>query len=286
VSGIDLHCHSTASDGALAPAALIAEYRRRGIHTLALTDHDTVGGIDEAMAAGQAEGVCVLPGIELSVSWNKHCIHVVGLGIDPAAQDLLCHLEVQRRLRDARAEEIARRLQCLGIPDTLAGARRLAQGQSIGRAHFAQYLVEAGHCPDRDSVFKRYLGSGGRAFVPAAWVPLAEGIGWILAAGGLAVLAHPARYSLSATGMRRLLEEFRAAGGQGLEVVNANNQESPAAAARQAIRHGLLASAGSDFHAPTCPWTAPERMAALPNTVTPIWTLPPLAQDVDMAQSG
>lgn len=267
----DLHSHSTCSDGALSPTELVERARERGVDVLALTDHDTTGGLAEAFDAAGAAGITLVPGVEISVSWSGRLIHIVGLGIDAGNDTLQGGLETLRQKRDERAVKISEKLEKAGISGSLAGARAQAGGGVLGRGHFARFLVEQGHVRDFRRAFKRYLGRGGRCHVSCEWASLEQAVAWITAAGGNAVVAHPARYGLSGTVMQRFLEAFKAAGGTGIEVLSSSH--SPAQARRMAAyacEHGLYASVGSDFHQPGG-WAEIGALAALPADCTPIW---------------
>jgi predicted metal-dependent phosphoesterase TrpH len=266
----DLHTHSTASDGVLAPSALIERAKRHGVDTLALTDHDTIGGIAEAREAA-AEGIRLIAGVEISVSWRGHLIHVVGLGIDESDSDLILGLESLRDRRDDRAEQMAMRLEKAGIRSALEGARRYQTTEILSRTHFARYLVEAGKVDSVDEAFKRFLNAGTPGHVPMQWATLPETIDWITGAGGAAVVAHPGRYRIDENQLDQLLEDFVEAGGIGIEVVCSNQKpdqiERFAGIAR---KYGLQASAGSDFHSPKSNREL-GRLAPLPEYVIPVW---------------
>ena len=271
----DLHSHSTASDGTMSPAGLVEHAARQGVDVLALTDHDTTDGVEEASAAARRLGLRLVPGVEISVTWNRRTIHVVGLGIDPDCGALRDGLAGLRRYRRWRAEEIGRRLERAGVKGALAGARRFAGGSSIGRIHFARYLVEQGHAQEMGQVFKRFLVKGKPGYVAGEWATLGQATEWICAAGGMAVIAHPARYRLSATQLRRLIGEFRENGGVGIEVVSSSHSRDDCfAMALHARRAGLLASCGSDYHGPDNPRAELGRIPALPNGCLPVWESP------------
>ena len=249
---IDLHCHSNASDGALSPAALVQRAADRGVDVLALTDHDQVEGLTEARTAARTLPLELIDGVEISVTWRGLTLHVLGLRIDPGNAALGEGLRAVRTGRLERAREMARALAQAGIRGTLEGALRHADNPAlVSRTHFARHLVEIGVAADVRSVFKRYLVPGKPGYVPHRWAMLGDALGWIGAAGGQAVLAHPGRYGLSAGAMEDLLAEFRADGGAGLEVVSGSHTpEQCALFGALATRHGLSASRGSDFHAP------------------------------------
>ena len=269
----DLHCHSTASDGTLTPAALVARARAQGVDVLALTDHDVTCGIAEARDAAAGTGLKLVAGVEVSVTWQHQQLHIVGLGVDPADADLIAGLEGLRRFRVWRGEEIARRLEKRGITGAYEGAMALAQGPAISRTHFARYLVAQGHARDMSKAFDRYLKRGKPAYVPGQWAALDEAVRWITGAGGQAVIAHPARYKLSATRMRQLLGEFKEAGGAGLEVISGTQpQGATASLVRYAQQFSLLASVGSDYHGPGQGPNEVGRLPALPAACVPVWT--------------
>lgn len=268
----DLHCHSAYSDGVLTPTALVERAAARGVDVLALTDHDELGGLPEAAAAARDYGITLLAGVEISVSWAGQTLHVVGLDVDTRAAALVGGLNEIRSGRDARAQRIADELAAAGIPGALEGARRYAKNpQLLSRTHFARFLVEAGHARDTSAVFRRYLVEGRPGYVPHRWATLEDAIGWIRAAGGVAVLAHPGRYKLPLWQREELLERFKALGGQAVEVVTGSHAPDEYVYwARTAQRHGLLASTGSDFHAPQegCDLGG---VPALPHGCTPVW---------------
>ncbi|HEC17033.1 MAG TPA: PHP domain-containing protein [Sedimenticola sp.] len=268
----DLHAHSTASDGTLSPRELVRHAARAGLEALALTDHDTTAGLAEAADEAFAAGLGFVPGVEISVSWNAHVVHVLGLGIDPGCRLLQDGLLELRRFRDWRAREMGRRLEGAGIAGAFEGAMALSSGHLVGRSHFARFLVNNGHAADGRKVFRRFLTRGKPGYVPGQWASLENALSWIRAAGGQAVLAHPARYPFSRTKLRRLLTAFVAAGGEGLEVVStSHSRDDNFTMARHARDFGLLASSGSDYHGPDNPWRELGRFPALPEGCTPIW---------------
>jgi len=274
----DLHCHSNVSDGTLTPTELVERAAGRGVKMLALTDHDDVDGLDEARAAAARHGMEFVNGVEISVSWRSHTLHVVGLAIDPLYPPLVEGLRSVRSGRGERAQKMADELAKAGIGGTLQGAYRYAANPNIiGRTHFARYLVEAGHCKDVKSVFNRYLAKGKPGYVPHEWASLPDAISWIRGSGGIAVLAHPGRYmvgrhSMGKKTMRELLVEFVECGGQALEVVTGSHtQEQYAEFARYAEEFGLLCSCGSDFHSPGESYRDMGRLPDLPLSCRPVW---------------
>ena len=270
----DLHSHSTHSDGLLTPAQLVARAAERGVTVLALTDHDETGGLDAARAAAHEAGIELVNGVEISVSWHEHTLHVVGLQIDPGNPQLAAGLAQVRCGRSARAERIAADLAQAGIAGSLEGARAHAKNpELVGRTHFARFLVERGHARDAQGVFKKYLTAGRPGHVPHQWAELEQAVGWIRASGGMAVLAHPGRYKMDNARRETMLENFRDAGGVAIEVVTASHsREQFALWGRHARRFGFLASAGSDFHGPGESYRDLGLLPELPQGCTPVWS--------------
>lgn len=271
---IDLHSHSTASDGLLSPAELVNRAVQRGVDVLALTDHDDTGGLEEAHAAAQGTRLTLVSGAELSTSWETHTIHVVGLHVDPANETLQEGLRAIREGRDSRARRIAAALAEAGIPDAYAGARKYVTSERlISRSHFARYLVERGHAKDTRDVFRKYLTAGKPGYVSHVWATLPEAVAWIHTAGGQAVIAHPGRYAVTATGMRRLLQEFRDAGGDAIEVVSSSHTAAQYEEyAGYARAFGLASSAGSDYHGPGESTLDLGSLPSLPAGSVPVWS--------------
>lgn len=271
---VDLHSHSTASDGALSPAELVRRAAAQGVGLLALTDHDTVAGLDEAGAEADRQGLRLVPGVELSVAWQRKSLHVVALGVDPAHPALRHGLARLQEIRAERARRIGARLAKHGVAGAWEGASALAGAGQLTRSHYARYLVEAGYCRDAEAAFKRFLARGRPGYVAVEWVAMEEALAWIRAAGGLAVLAHPLAYRLTGAWLRRVLEAFREAGGTALEVV-AGQRTQPQAVqqlAGYAHKYRLLASIGSDFHSPANPHVELGRLPPLPQGLEPVWS--------------
>ncbi|MEW8052459.1 MAG: 3',5'-nucleoside bisphosphate phosphatase [Candidatus Thiodiazotropha sp.] len=269
----DLHCHSTASDGTLSPRDLVARAAKAGVRALALTDHDTTAGIEEAQSAASNCGLTLIPGVEISVTWNKHTVHIVGLNVDPGNRALQQGLSELRAFRDWRAKEIAERLEKAGIDGAYEGALAHSNGTLVSRTHFARYLVEQGVVSDERKVFKHYLVKGKPGFVPGQWAGLAQALEWIHGAGGVAVVAHPARYRMTRSKLRRLLSEFVGLGGEAIEVISGSHSRDDCfAMARHAGDFGLQASAGSDFHSPNNPWIEFGQLPLLPDNCRPVWS--------------
>ena len=262
-----------ASDGTLSPQELVALAASRGVRVLALTDHDTLDGLAEAQAAADDAGIVLSPGVEISVTWGGRTIHIVALWIDPEDEQLRLGLGRLREYRQWRAEEIGRRLAKVGIRGAFEGAKSFSNQRLIGRTHFARFLVQRGYAANEREVFKSYLVKGKPGHVSGDWASLEEAVGWIRAAGGQAVIAHPARYRFTRAKLLRLIGQFKELGGVGIEVVSgSHSRDDRLVFAGHARDQGLLASAGSDFHGPENPWVELGRLDPLPAVCTPIWS--------------
>ncbi len=275
MDNFDLHNHSTSSDGLLSPTQLIELAARTGVDAIALTDHDTTAGLEEAAAAAQRLGVGFVPGVEISVTWGDTTLHIVGLGIDPGCAEMAEGLQSIRSGRRERAGRVDAALAGLGIAGTFDGALALAEGNEtkLSRSHFARHLVERGAVKDTQAAFEKYLAKGKPAYVPHQWAKLEDAIGWIVASGGIAVLAHPGRYDLKPWARGELMEQFRRLGGEAIEVVTGSHRpEQYAAWRRVAEEHGFLASRGADYHGPGESPVEPGRLPPLPRTLTPVWS--------------
>lgn len=270
---VDLHCHSSISDGLLSPTQLVQRAADNGVQLLALTDHDDVSGLAEARLAADEHGIRFIDGVEVSVTWEDTSIHVVGLGVDPSSSDLSTGLAEVRSGRGARARRMANALESIGIAGTLEGASRYAKNPNlIGRTHFARYLVEQRIVADIKSAFDHYLVRGKPGFVPHLWAALGQAVGWIDGAGGIAVLAHPGRYRLSTKQRQSLFEEFKACGGRGIEVMSgAHGPQQEREFAAVARRFGFAASRASDFHGPGESRVDLGGTPELPEDLQPIW---------------
>jgi len=271
----DLHSHSTHSDGTLTPEELVARALERGLAVLALTDHDDMSGLAAARAAARGTALTLINGVEISVSWRGHTLHIVGLGIDPDNAELAAGLAATRSGRERRAGKIVAALDAVGIAGSAEGAREFAQNDElISRTHFARFLVKMGAVKDMQSAFKRYLGAGQPCFVPHQWASLGDAVDWIKASGGVAVIAHPGRYPLDSAQMRELIGEFRDRGGAAIEVVTASHKPHQYATfAAHARAFGLAASAGSDFHSPEESYHDLGSLPALPPELVPVGRL-------------
>ncbi|SEQ69826.1 hypothetical protein SAMN05216522_105219 [Rosenbergiella nectarea] len=269
----DLHSHTQASDGVLSARDLVLRACERGVKVLAITDHDTTAAIEDAQTAIREENLdlTLVTGVEISTLWENHEIHIVGLGFDPHHPAMVELLQQQYQRREHRAAMIAERLAKAGIADALNGARQEAGAGQITRAHFARYLIQQGKAETMAQVFKNYLARGKTGYVPAQWCALPTAVEAIHQAGGVAVVAHPARYQLSTKWLKRLLAYFAEVGGDAMEV--AQCQQAPnerQQLAKYALDYGLSASLGSDFHQP-CAWIELGRKLWLPKDVVPIW---------------
>jgi predicted metal-dependent phosphoesterase TrpH len=268
----DLHTHSTASDGTLSPAELVRHAGDLGVQVLSITDHDTTDGVHEAEQEAAAVGIALIPGVEISTSWGNSGVHILGLGIDPECHQLQQGLAGLRETREQRAQEMGRRLEKNGISGAYAGARTFADGSLVGRVHFARYLVETGHAESVRQVFQHYLKMGKPGYVSTQWATIENAVSWIHAAGGQALIAHPARYRFTRSKMIRLLGEFVEIGGDGMEVIAGSySKDDIANMARYTREFDLLASVGSDYHGPENQWIEVGRLPPLPTGVRAIW---------------
>jgi hypothetical protein len=272
-SPIDLHSHSTVSDGLLSPAELLYYAAEKGVKVLALTDHDEIAGLPDAAAAATKYGLQFINGVEISVTWNRRTIHIVGLKIDPANAELQAGLQRLRDSRHVRAKGMADGLARVGIAGSLEGAyAHASKGGIISRSHFARFLVEKGFAKNVGAVFKRFLVKGKPGYHEHQWASLEEAVGWINNSGGIAVLAHPGRYDIGRTNMLTLLHEFRELGGKAIEVVTGSHTpEMVPHFARLAHQFELLSSAGSDYHGPGQSYFDMGRLPDLPSNCTPVW---------------
>ena len=269
----DLHCHSTVSDGQLAPAAVAQLAKAGGVNVWALTDHDVLGGQREAREAAEALGIRYLSGVEISVTWASRTVHIVGLHVDTECAALVDGLARTRDGRGARAEAIGERLSELGIPDAYEGAQQYVSNPDlISRTHFARFLVESGRAQNTQDAFSRWLGDGKPGYIAHRWAKLADAVSWIKAAGGEAIIAHPGRYAYTQLEFDTLFGEFIDLGGKAIEVVTGSHTPDQygeyAAVAR---RFGFEASRGSDFHAPGPDAIEPGTLPPLPSDLKPVW---------------
>ena len=269
----DLHCHSVVSDGTLTPEDLAARAKANGVELWSLTDHDEIGGQHRAAAAARSQGMAYLTGTEISVTFAGNTVHIVGLGFDPDNTALAQGLAATRGGRGKRAQEMAAQLAQVGIHGAYEGALKfVGNPELISRTHFARFLVETQVCRDTNEVFRKYLTEGKPGYVPHRWATLGDAVRWITEAGGLAVIAHPARYKFTANEEYALFSEFKAHGGAGVEVVTGSHTAAEYVTyAAMAEEFGLAASRGSDFHSPDESHTDLGTLPYLPGHLTPIW---------------
>ena len=275
LTNADLHCHSVVSDGTLTPEALAQRAKANGVELWALTDHDELGGQERAMAAAREVGLSYLTGAEISVTFAGITVHIVGLGMDHTNEALVSGLRATRGGREERAREMSDDLARVGIPGVYEGALKyVGNPELISRSHFARYLVEIGVSKDTNEVFRKYITEGKPGFVPHRWASLGDAVRWITGADGVAVIAHPGRYQLTPTEEFALVTEFKAHGGQGVEVMTgAHGQADYVKYAGYCQEFGLVASRGSDFHSPEESHTDLGKLPDLPGSVTPVWEL-------------
>lgn len=273
----DLHTHTKCSDGSLPVTQLIDLAIDWGVTHLAITDHDTVKAhLQLAQMKGEykADEIKVIKGIELSSQWNNMGIHIVGLNIDINSNAIEAAVAHQTQLRLQRVKTIAKKLTQSGFPDITQGAMKLAGDSQIGRPHIAQYMVEEGLVSSVAQAFNKYLGAGKVGDVSNIWSDLEQVVEWINKAGGVAVLAHPSRYKMTRTKVRRLMADFSDAGGQAIEVCTGN--QVPRVAEEMAVicdEFDFYASVGSDFHNPDYKWVRLGQYPELPKSCRPVWEL-------------
>ena len=267
----DLHCHTNCSDGQLTPKQLVDRAIEMGVNALAITDHDTIAAF-QYINIKENSSIKIIPGIEFSSSWEKINVHIIGLNFKLDSTSLETGIKFQQAARSQRAAMIASRLDNLGFKGSLAGAANIAKNGNIGRPHFAQYLLDIGAVKDIDQAFKKYLGSGKPGDVKNFWADLPQIVSWIKEAGGIAVLAHPKKYKLTRNKLKRLLDDFIEAGGEGMEVISGNQSPDITKDLENlCIEKKLLASCGSDFHRPGQAWAELGHIPTLPLSCIPIW---------------
>lgn len=271
----DLHCHSLVSDGTLTPESLAERAKSNGVELWALTDHDEVGGQQRAAAAAKAQGMKYLTGTEISVTFIGHTVHIVGLGFDPDNAQLVQGLRQTRGGRTERAMAMSDGLAKAGIKGAFEGALKFVSNpELISRTHFARFLVESGVCKETNEVFRKFLTEGKPGFVEHKWATLKDAVTWITGAGGMAVIAHPARYKFSPNEEFALFTEFKNHGGQGVEVVTGSHTVAEYQVYAETAREfDLAASRGSDFHSPEESHTELGTLPYLPGQLTPVWDL-------------
>lgn len=271
-ASIDLHCHSTISDGLYPPEQLVAHAHKQGVKVLALTDHDDMSGLGIARVTAEQLGMRFINGVEISVTWKKRTLHIVGLKIDPTYTPLKTALDSVRQGRIDRAKLMAEGLEKVGIRGSFDGAQAIADGSIITRSHFARFLVESGHVNTVRAVFKKYLVKGKPGYVDHQWMSLEEAVTLITDSGGTAVIAHPGRYDLGMINMHLLMHEFRKHGGQAIEVVTGSHTPTQYEQfAKIAHKFSLKASLGSDFHGPGISYMEMGCISELPSGCVPVW---------------
>jgi len=269
---IDLHCHSTISDGLYSPEQLVTHAHKQGVEVLALTDHDDIGGLKVARETAESLGMTFIDGAEISVSWKKWTLHIVGLRINPDYAPLKEALDGVRQSRLERAKMMGDALAEVGIEGAFEGAQAIAGNSIITRSHFARFLVEEGHVRNMKAVFKKYLVRGKPGFVEQKWMSLEQAVNLIKGAGGAAVIAHPGRYGLGMVNTHLLMHEFRKYGGEAIEVVTGSHTPPQYDQfAKIAHRFSLKASLGSDFHGPGVSYMEMGCICDLPPSCVPVW---------------
>ena len=270
---IDLHTHTSRSDGLFSPEELVRRAHMNGAQALAVTDHDMVKGVAQARQACSQFGLHFVPGVEISITWNGRSVHIVGLQVDENSAEFIGNLDANRNGRVERAQEISKKLEDLGIYGAFEGVlAQVADPIVISRKHFSRFLVDAKVCSTPTEAFDRFLKLGRPAYVFHEWTTLEKALQWIKDAGGIAVIAHPGRYEISETALLRLFDEFKEMGGTGIEVVTGSHARARYPYfAKLARRYGFLASAGSDFHAPGENYLDVGILPDLPSGLTPVW---------------
>jgi predicted metal-dependent phosphoesterase TrpH len=273
VLNVDLHCHSSASDGLLPPAEVARRAAGNGVDLLSLSDHDTLSGLESARSTALEAGIRFVNGVEISIEWGGLQVHILGYNFDADDPALNAGLAAIRGGRVARARRMSDALEAIGIDGCFDGAMRYAENPNlISRSHFARYLVEIGVCRDVRSVFESYIVPGRPGYVEHRWATLAESVGWITGAGGIAAVAHPGRYKFSRAEMRQLLEDFKACGGRAIEVISGSHSaDNVSVFGRYAREFDFLASCGSDFHGPGESYIDIGQVDALPPGLSPVW---------------
>lgn len=280
---IDLHCHSTVSDGVLTPTEIVNLAVEKGIRVLALTDHDDVDGLATARAVAEKQGMQFIDGVEISVTWRRRTLHIIGLKIDPEHPPLVNGLANIRSGRHTRAVGMAKALEKIGIHGALEGAYEYSKGSIISRTHFARYLIEKGYAKDTKAVFKHYLVKGKPGYFEHQWASLEDAMAWIIGSGGVAVIAHPGRYELGRVTMLELMHEFRSLGGLAIEVVTGSHSvDQYQEFAKMAKQFDLAASMGSDFHGKGQTYIEMGRLPSLPENCLPVWHDWPEVKNIEL----
>lgn len=268
----DLHNHSYYSDGVLSPSEVVKLGHEAGCDLFSLTDHDTTDGLDEAVKAADGLSMKLVTGVEISAFWRNMTIHIVGLDVDVDSDILQKGLRYNQLLRSERAEKIALGLRRAGIADAMEKTQALSKTPMLTRTHFAQMLIQEGYCKDMKSVFRRFLVGKKPGGTRVEWKEYDEVIGWIHAAGGRAVIAHPFRYRMTNTKIKKMLLDFKEAGGDAMEVITATSTPDEISWSEQwASEFNLLSSCGSDYHGWPNQRIQMGRLADLPESSNEIW---------------
>lgn len=267
----DLHCHTTVSDGELSPIEVVKRAQANGVDVLSITDHDTIAAYQQL--ASQTElGLKLIPGIEFSTQWKGIGVHILGLNFDLNSPVIAQGVAEQEAARTERSQVICEKLAKLGLEISLQGVQEIAGSAALGRPHFAKYLLKTGVVKDIRQAFDKYLGDGKPGDVKQFWAPLPQIVDWIVGAGGQAVIAHPKKYKMTRSKLIRLIDDFKAAGGQGIEVISGRqSSEQVSMLAKLSVEKELLASCGSDFHQEGFPWRELGALDPLPSECTPVW---------------
>ena len=268
----DLHCHSLFSDGQLSPTELVSLAAKNDISHLALTDHDTLAGLEEAQLAAAQHSISLVNGIELSCTWNGQLLHIVGLGIEPDNDSLKSGVRENQQRRHIRADAMIEDFLSHGI-DLSQELEVVLSGAVPTRPHFAQALINLGYAKDKQQAFKRFLVRGKPGYVSMVWPSLHEIGDWVSAANGVAVLAHPLRYKFTRTKLVRLIDEMKQAKIEGIEVSTSNTDlQQEDMLSKLAVQHDLLSSIGSDFHSLDQPWARLGNARPLAEHLQPVWS--------------
>ena len=273
-STIDLHTHSNKSDGQLTPKDLINKASNNGIKMMALTDHDTISGLEDAKKEAIKRHIKLINGVELSTQWQNRSIHIVGLNLNINNLDLINACKKLSSLRQDRAKKIGQKLSKAGIEGAFEYVKKISGGENITRHHFAKFLIEKKYAKNNSDVFKRFLVKNKPGYFSSKWPELSEIINLIKKAKGIAVIAHPLRYNMTATKLESLIEEFKSLGGAAIEVITSHDQKSEILLASNiAKKYGLSASIGSDFHNENNTWNKFGKLPHLPSDLKPVWHL-------------
>lgn len=255
MSFIDLHVHTTESDGTFTPKEVVKLALDRQLSVLAITDHDTVSGVEEAILTAKDHDITIVPGVEISCFYDKTEIHMLGLFIDWKNETFAKNLEEMRERRSNRNERMIALMNADGIPVTLKKLQFEGKDTVITRAHFARFLEQEGYVKSKDEAFKKYVGEGCPYYLPREYIPYETAIDWIHEAEGLAILAHPYLYGFKEHKVKKMLEDLKEAGLDGLEAYHSSANQGQINLLREyGKRYHLLISGGSDFHGNNKPY--------------------------------